>query len=76
MRWKPAKSFRKINSENIIDKDCFASGLAAGIEPHSSSIRFAVIALLKTIDIGRNHLIHRKRSLSPEKTEWRVKSEE
>ena len=31
----------------------------------SAGIRFAVILLSKTVDVGRNHLIHRKRSPFP-----------
>ena len=38
----------------------------------SAGLRFAVIVLSKTNDVGRDHLIHRKRSPFPEKTEWRV----
>ena len=41
-----------------------------------AGLRFAVSALSKTMDVGRDQLIHRKRSLFPEKTEWRVESEE
>ena len=31
----------------------------------SAGLRFAVILLSKTIDVGRDHLIHRKRSPFP-----------
>ena len=34
----------------------------------SAGLRFAVILLSKAIDVGRDHLIHRKRSPFPEKT--------
>ena len=37
----------------------------SGIHPRLASINFAVIVLAKTIDIGRDHLIHRKRSPFP-----------
>ena len=37
----------------------------SGIHPRLASINFAVIVLSKTIDIGRDHLIHRKRSPFP-----------
>ena len=39
----------------------------------SAGLRFAVILLSKAMDVGRDHLIHRKRSPFPEKT---VRSEE
>ena len=42
----------------------------------SAGLRFAVRSWYKAIDVGRDHLIHRKRSPFPEKTEWRVKSGE
>ena len=42
----------------------------------SAGLNFAVIVLSKAMDVGRDHLIHRKRSPFPEKTEWRVKSGE
>ena len=50
-----------------------------GIYPRlrvSAGLIFAVILLSKAMDVGRDHLIHRKRSPFPEKTEWRVKSGE
>ena len=37
----------------------------SGIHPRRASINFAVIVLSKTIDIGRDYLIHRKRSPFP-----------
>ena len=37
----------------------------SGIHLRRASINFAVIVLSKTIDIGRDHLIHRKRSPFP-----------
>ena len=37
----------------------------SGIHPRRASINFAVIVLSETIDIGRDHLIHRKRSPFP-----------
>ena len=38
----------------------------SNIAPRVSTVlRFAVIALSKTVDVGRDHLIHRKRSPFP-----------
>ena len=42
----------------------------------SAGLRFAVRPLSKAMNVGRDHLIPRKRSPFPEKTEWRVKSGE
>ena len=37
----------------------------SGTHPRRASIDFAVIVLSKTVDVGRDHLIHRKRSPFP-----------
>ena len=79
-RRNPAKAASRqlgVRSEELgVDARFGSVDCNVGRLDYPGLINSAVFVLSKAVAVGRDHLIHRKRSPFPEKTEWRVKSGE